>query len=205
MSQGEVAEQASCLLADRGGSRRPPRVSLHQIHNYETGRVSRVPYLPAMLDTVYGGFGWSCHDPVPVRRGPAGGFEVAFPGFWEGPVGLSVVPSAPYSVAGEVTVAWSQWKLARPMRGGPVKFRFCRVRDDPPLSVRVPPGCGIEAHVGLDPDALDAERDWVRADGGAGDEIFDRYTQEWLALLARTRADLDLALGLSVDECPAPR
>jgi transcriptional regulator with XRE-family HTH domain len=197
MSQSEVAEQASCVLAPGAGSGRASRVSLHQIHNYEAGRVSRVPYLPAVLDTVYGGFGWSCRDSVPVRRDPTGGFEVAFPGFWEGPVCVSVVPSAPYSVAGEVAFAWGQWKLARHMPGHPVTFRFCRVCDDPPLSVRVPPGWAIEAHMGQDPDALDANSDWVPADRAAGDEIFHRYTQAWLALLGKTRADLDLALGIS--------
>lgn len=176
MSQADAATAATRILAS-DGDLGPRLVTQDQIRNYEAGRTSRVRYLPALLDRAYRVFGWSCYEPVPVRRRASGLFEARFPGFWTGPVTLSAEPATPFPQAGTITFSWRLNKLIRDLPAGPAAFSFCRTSGNPPLRVQVPPGWAVTAHAGQNPDALDANADWEPVDNAAGQEIFDIFNE----------------------------
>ncbi|MFB9620888.1 helix-turn-helix domain-containing protein [Brooklawnia cerclae] len=196
MSQSDVAALATRLLAMDDDSP-AESVSVYQIHHYETGRTSRVRYLPALLDRVYGGFGWTCFEEVPVERVRPRHLVVRFPSFWTGPVSLSVEPYPAHAIAGHVTFTWRKWRLDRRLSREPVSFRFCRVPDDPPLQVITPPGWRIRAYMGFDAEALEANGDWVPAAGSEeGSEVVDDYLGHYLALIGKSLSDLQRALRI---------
>ncbi|GIH15442.1 helix-turn-helix domain-containing protein [Rugosimonospora africana] len=190
LSQSEVAAGLTVL----GGTARP--VSLHQVHNYESGRskAHRLPQLPAMLDVLYGGWGWTCFEAVRVRRVAQRVIQATFPSWWRGPVRVSVHPQIP-AVAGEgITFSWwPSMSADRELGAEPAAFTVCRVSDEP-LRVQVPDGWSVQVHMGYDPDAVDANDDWVPASELAGDQIFDHVLGGWLHLISKTKADLDRAL-----------
>jgi transcriptional regulator with XRE-family HTH domain len=198
MSQADAALAVTRLLAAgsaAGAAIRP--VTEYQIKNYEAGRVSRLRYLPALLDMAYAAFGWSCYEPVPVRRLRPGLFEAAIPDFWMGPVTVTAEPVVALPEGGAIRFAWQQWQLDRDLPGMRAAFSFCRVRGYPPLRVQVPPGWTVIVHAGQHADALDASADWVPADDEAAAKVFDLYTTGWLRQIGRTKADLDRALARS--------
>lgn len=191
LSQAEAATKVTHLLEGRADEK---PVRLHQVHNYESGRASRVPHLPALLDRVYGGFGWTCYEPVTAMRVGPGHFTVRFPQFWLGPVCVTAVPLAVDPSGGQITFAWTKWQLVRDLPATATSFTFCCVPDAWTLDVRVPPDWEIEAHMGQNPDALDANSDWVPVDEAAGNEIFEHYVTGWLRILGKTTEDLARAL-----------
>jgi len=191
LSQSEAAKAGTELL----GRDAVKPVSLDQIHNYEAGRASRIRYLPALLDRVYGAFGWTCYEPVPVTRVRPGQFRVVFPHFWLGPVCVTASPVEIDAPGGEIIFTWSKWQLVRDLAATTTSFTFYCMPDASILEVRAPRDWKIEAHMGQDPDALDANGDWVPADGAADDEIFERNIAGWLRTIGKTTDDLERALG----------
>lgn len=192
LSQAEAAASSTALLGTTAGTR---PVSLHQVHNYEIGRASRIRYFPAILDRVYGAFGWTCYEEVAARRIGPRHFSVAFPKFWVGPVCITAVPVAADPLGGEIEFAWNRWKLVRELHPALTSFTFYCMPETWDLDVRVPPGWNIEAHMGQNPDALDANTGWVPVDEAASDEIFDEYVAGFLKVIGKTSDDLGRALG----------
>jgi hypothetical protein len=192
LSQSEAAAQATELLT---GDREARSVTLHQVHNYEIGRASRIRHLPALLDLVYGAFGWTCFEPVAAERVEAGHFRVTFPHFWLGPVCVTASPSATEAPAGEITFNWARWGLVRELPAAATSFAFYCMPNTGVLDIQVPPGWKVETHMGQNPDALDANSDWVPVDEAAGNEIFEEYLAGFLRLVGKTRDDLARALG----------
>lgn len=190
LSLADTAEAVTRLLPDGA---RP--VTLGQVHNYESGRTSRVRYLPALLDTVYGAFGWSSCERVPVEPTGPGSVQALFPDFWTGPVSVTAIPAARAALSGTITFIQRAWKLDRDLPAGPTSFWFCRVADETPLRVQVPPGWIVQARIGQAIDAIDANRDWLPVDEAAADEIFTTVVHAWLHYLGKTPADLDQALA----------
>lgn len=170
-------------------------VTLSQVFNYESGRTSRVRYLPALLDRAYGAFGWSCLEAVPVRQSGRGLFEVAFPEFWTGPVTIAASPRASQSVPGTITLTMRAWRHHHHLPPGPLTLWYCQVPGEPPLRVTVPPGWRVDAWMGRGPDAEDAnDGDWELADEALADEVFAATVPGLLAVIDRTPADLARAL-----------
>jgi transcriptional regulator with XRE-family HTH domain len=200
MSQADAAAAASMLLTQPDGPS-AGRVTRQQVRNYEEGRASRVRYMPALLDMVYGMFGWSCWEPVHVARTRAGAFEAAFPSWWVGPVSLTAVPSAAFPSPGSLTLIVggqrSDCHLAGAGSRAPVTVEHLRKPGEPSLLVHLPPGWRLQAHLGHDVDAADADSMWRPASTEVADRIFDLSVARWLRLLGRTRADLDRALRIS--------
>lgn len=193
-ARGLSQAEAAAALTALSGAAKP--VSLHQVHNYESGRskVQRLPQLPAMLDVIYGGWGWTCFEPVRLRRVAPGIVEAPFPPWWRGPVCVGVRPEAAGASDGAVTFAWPASALAhQDLEGEPRVFTFCRATDEP-LRVQAPQGWAVQAHMGYDPDAIDANDDWAPATQIAGDRMFERMIDGWLAIVGKTRADLARAL-----------
>jgi transcriptional regulator with XRE-family HTH domain len=197
MSQADAAAAASALLAAAGRAGEN-RITRQQVRNYEEGRASRVPHLPALLDVAYGAFGWSCWEPVRVTRTESGMFEAAFPGWWVGPVCVTAVPSAAFPAAGSLTLISRNRRSDCPLTGAgaraPVTVEHLRLPAEPPLRLQVPPGWRLHAHMGYGTDAIDADTIWRPADAEAAGRLFDLAVQTWLRQLGRTEADLKRAL-----------
>jgi len=192
LSQGEAAVTASEM---RGLDTSAKPVTLDQIHNYETGRASRVRYMPAILDRAYGGFGWTCYERVAAKTVLPGRFRVVFPRFWLGPVCVTASPPAGDPFGGEIAFAWSKWRLVRNLPAKATSFTFYCMPGAWTLDVQVRPGWKIEAHMGQNPDALDANGDWVPVDETASNEIFDQFVVGWLRTVGQTSDNLARALG----------
>jgi len=144
---------------------------------------------------VYQAFGWSCYERIRTRRVQPGIHQVAFPEFWIGPITITLSPSTPHPVPGKVTFFWRRYKHVGEVPEGRISFTFCRVPDDAPLTVAFPRGWRIDAYMGQDPDAVDANRNWVPTDLASGIEIFDEACEGLLSMLGKSRADFDRALG----------
>jgi hypothetical protein len=121
--------------------------------------------------------------------------QVAFPDFWIGPITITLSPSTSLPAAGEVIFSWQRYKHVGEVSGEPTSFTFCRVSDDAPLQVEFPSGWKLDAYMGHDPEAVDANRDWGPRDLASGAEIFDENSEGWLRMLGKSRADFDRALG----------
>jgi transcriptional regulator with XRE-family HTH domain len=198
MSQADAAAAASALLAGDPSRAGEERITRQQVRNYEEGRASRVRHLPALLDMVYGAFGWTCREPVRVTRIEAGLFEAAFPGWWVGPVGVTAVPSAAFPSAGSLTLISRNRRSDCPLTGAgsraPVTVEQLRLPGEPPLRLQVPPGWTLRAHMGHGADTIDADTFWRPADAEAAGRLFELAVQAWLRQLGRTEADLERAL-----------
>jgi transcriptional regulator with XRE-family HTH domain len=215
MSQADAAAAASALLtAGRAGE---DQITRQQIRNYEEGRASRVRHLPALLDMVYGAFGWSCREAVRVTRTETGLFEAAFPGWWVGPVCVTAIPSAAFPATGSLTLISRNRRSDCPLTGAgsrpvgvgpvtvepvevepvtvePVTVEHLRLPGEPPLRLQVPPGWRLRAYMGHGASAIDADRIWRPTDGDAAGRLFELSVQVWLRQLGRTEADLERAL-----------
>jgi len=197
MSQADAAAAASALLAAAGHAGED-RITRQQVRNYEEGRASRVPHMPALLDMVYSASGWSCREPVRVTRTEAGMFEAAFPGWWVGPVCVTAVPSAAFPSTGSLTLISRNRRSDRPLTGAgsraPVTVEHLRLPGEPPLRLQAPPGWRLQAHMGHGAGAIDADTIWRPADAEAAGRLFELSVQAWLRQLGRTEADLERAL-----------
>jgi transcriptional regulator with XRE-family HTH domain len=196
MSQADAAAAASALLA--AGRAGAARITRQQVRNYEEGRASRVRHMPALLDMVYGAFGWSCREPVRVTRIDAGMFEATFPGWWVGPVCVTAVPAAAFPSRGSLTLISRNRRSDCPLTAtgsrAPVTVEHLRLPGEPPLRLQVPPGWYPRAHMGHGADAIDADTIWRPADTEAARRLFELSVQAWLRQLGRTEADLERAL-----------
>lgn len=199
LSRADAAALATKVLASGDGAAtgctRPRKVTADQIQNYETGRNSRVGHLPALLDMAYGAFGWSCYEPVPVRRTGPEAWRARFADFWTGPVCVTARPTVPFPDSGPITFTWQRFTTRRHLTPEATAFEFLRKPGHPPLTVHTPPGWTIEAFMGHNPDAQDANSDWLPADEETAQELFDRYIAGMLRTIGKTRADLDRVLG----------
>lgn len=136
-----------------------------QVRNYEEGRASRIPYLPALLDMTYGAFGWSCREPAAVTRTGTDTFEAAFPAWWAGPVSVTAVPVSAFPEPGFLRLGFRdrEWQCPLPtVPAGPdsaaeVTAEHVRTPDEPPLTVRVPAGWRVQACMGQAARAIDAD------------------------------------------------
>jgi DNA-binding XRE family transcriptional regulator len=189
-SRAEAAAAVTTLL---GPGARP--VTEDQIYHYEDGRSSRIRHLPALLDRVYGADGWTCLEPVPVRRTGPDQLTVDFPAFWVGPVQVTAEPVGQAAAAGTITLAMGHWENRGGLRLEPSReqsFRFCRHPDAPPVRLSVPSGWTIRVQMGHDPHAVVASNDWSPAEAHS-DEVFDLSMESLLRTVGRTRADFDEA------------
>jgi transcriptional regulator with XRE-family HTH domain len=206
LSRTDAAEIASELLRSASGPVRG-RVTEDQVYNYETGRRSRVPYLGALLDLVYGAGGWTCFEPVPVRRQGPGEFVADFPRWWTGPVTVRVgqartgradpVGRPVDRPADSVRLATSRWVNEQRLDRDRRSFTYCRVAREDELAVSVPPGRSVRAFIGHDPDAVPLGRGWVPTPSYAAD-AFAAFLQMLLVAIGRTPDDFDRALARSV-------
>ncbi len=191
LSQLDAADAVTRLLGPLAR-----RVTSYQVHRYEAGRASRVRYLPALLDVVYSGDGWTCAEPVPVRRTASGRFIAAIPPFWAGALSVTVTPAIHHPTGGRVLFGWNHWRLERELPAEATTFGFRVLPGTGPLRMEVPDGWRIQVVLGQDVDAIDADADWVPAGADAAREAWDRYIASGLQIAGRTRSDL---LTLSIN------
>jgi DNA-binding XRE family transcriptional regulator len=190
MSRADAADAATELL---GPGERP--VTEHQIYHYEAGRISRVRQLPALLDRVYRGDGWTCLEAASVRRVAADRVIAEIPPFWIGPVRVTAEPTGAGAEPGEISFLMGSWQNRRLLAAaGTNAFRFSRTPGSPDVQVSVPAGWRIAVHLGLDPAAVVVSNDWTPAED-RDDEVFDASVESLMRTVGRTRADLDAILA----------
>lgn len=164
MSQADAASAATAVLAS-GGAGEAGRVTRQQVRNYEEGRASRVPYLPALLDMAYDAFGWSCREPVAVTRVGTDTFEAAFPAWWAGPVSVTAVSVSDFPDPGFIRLRFRDRVWQCPLAcaptgsepGAAVTAEHVRTPDEPPLTVQVPAGWRVQACMGQVARPIDAD------------------------------------------------
>lgn len=147
LSQADVATQASRLL----GAAPASSVTAMQLSNYERGRRSRVRHLPAVLDVIYGGFGWSCFEQVAVKPLKSGRWRADFPEFWHGPVCVTLRAPGAALPAAPVAFTWSAREHEADIPAGAARLAYSLIRmpGDGPLHVSAPEGVSVSAAMGL--------------------------------------------------------
>lgn len=192
MSQKSAARGASELLA-------VAPVSEDQLSRFERGSSVRVRWLRARLDTLYQADGYTCLEDADARLlasrdDPARKrYEVAFPEFWVGPIWVSFSCPTEAQEVGHVSLRWWPWQKRLALRPGTTVTTRRATRDSKDLVVDVPNGWTVSGGVGMHPDAIDVNADWVPEDDGAESALWRLYgpihvllaRQAWKALSGR--------------------
>jgi len=98
-------------------------------------------------------------------------------------------------MGGKIVFTWNRWQLVRDLLATTTSFTFYCMPETSVLDVKAPPEWKIDAHMGQNPDALDANGDWVPVDETAENEIFEQFVVGWLQTIGKTEDDLRRALG----------
>ncbi|MCA1721175.1 MAG: hypothetical protein LC779_08810 [Actinobacteria bacterium] len=167
-------------------------VTVAHLRTLEAGGRSRVDFILARLDTVYGlggrlGVDGTLPEFLPRRDGED--VEVIFPAFWRGPVWLK--PVGPSGETERLILRWGDWKRRVKVSAGDFvttskAYAAAAAGGDdpsPPLKVTLPPQWALVAGTGAVPTARDINAGWYPATPGAALKLLS----EGAATIARSQ------------------
>lgn len=182
MSRSKAAELASGLLAGRP-------VSDDQLEQLEAGGHPRGERIGSRLDTVYRADGHTCIEFAAARPGPAGQLIVEFPGYWVGPVWVSLL-GPPGAGVGAMSLEFPPWRKNICARSGlTVTFRR-PVPDQVPLVIRLQEGWTAVAGIGHVGSATDINDGWQLLDADRAATVFPGIYTTYLKAFGLTHRRL---------------
>lgn len=189
MSQKAAALAATNLLPDNP-------VDEDRLGRMENGSVPQAEMIRPRLDMVYGAGGHTCWEPVhPVSRIP-GEWEVRFPGFWVGPVTITVTKKQTSgNPVGVMTLAWGNWQTKADVRSGTAMTLRQDTPNSPPLRITCDPGWVLTAGVGYSAEAVDINTGWMIPDNRARAEFFEQQKETYLKLFEKTTEQFSKFVG----------
>lgn len=193
LSRTVAADEARKMLVanDLLGGR---TVTKDIIEGYEErNTVPRNQLLLAALDRLYGADGSACFvevttlllGPASARESRLNVWQVAFPGFWVGPVCLVAhSPAGDPNDTGRLGLRWGAWANDLLVRHGKAISTRQDEPHSPPLQVLLEVGWRLQAFVGEHPDAVDISSDGWHAAPGKERDLYRHYIENYKDLAA---------------------
>ena len=166
-------------------------VSWQQVDSLEHGGQPRVGRLRSRLDVIYRGNGFACCERVDVvSEGiPQGGiahYEVSFPNYWVGPVWLTALPRGTSDLRA-IGLLWGPWRSKVDLQQETTLTFRCAEPGAPHLNAYLPKEWGLEAGIGVRPDAVDINDVWSAADADSARGIYEEMRRVYLGAVGGTR------------------